>query len=95
MATKNRHLGTFVLNVPSRKKGEVMLESTTTVDDEGIVTVKAICQINGAEKDIVIDASKGRMTDEEIQQSRVRFIHFFKTLSGFPFYFESNFVVNA
>ena len=71
VAKNNRCLGEFVLNVASMNKGEPEIQSTTVVDDEGIVKVKAVCLIDGAENSIVIDTYKGRMTKEEIEEHLV------------------------
>ena len=76
IANKNRLLGKFCLNVPSLKKEEAEMELTTVVDEEGIVKVKAVCLIDGAKNDIVIDTYKGRMTQTEIENRRVSLLNF-------------------
>ena len=70
-AKENHFLGKFVLNLPSVPKNDALMESTTQIDDEGILTVKAVCLMDGNENDIQIEAYKGRMSKEEIEARRV------------------------
>ena len=71
VAKNNRFLGKFNLRHPPRKQGEVEMKTTTMVDEEGIVTVNAVCLIDGSENSILIDTYKGRMTAREIEERRV------------------------
>ena len=78
VARNNRRLGKFILHLPSGiKMDEGQMESTTMVDEEGILTVKATCLLDGNQKEIRIQAYKGRMSQEDMENSRVSFKRLF------------------
>ena len=68
---ENHFLGNFLLHLPSVRKEEAKMESTTVIDDEGILSVKAVCLMDGNENDIIIDAYTGRMSKAELEARRV------------------------
>ena len=70
-ADDNNFLGRFDLQLPSVRKEEAEMVSTTLIDEEGILSVRAVCLMNGNENYVPVDAYKGRMSKEEIEARRV------------------------
>jgi molecular chaperone DnaK (HSP70) len=71
VAEDNTMLGKFRLtNIPSARARKERTEVTVTIDDEGILHVKAVCCSNGSSNDITIDAYRGRMASNKIAAAK-------------------------
>ena len=72
IAKENHKLGEFKLTgIPPMKKNKAEKDITTTIDEEGIVHVKAVCRTTQKTSDITILTYKGRMSREEILAQKV------------------------
>jgi heat shock 70kDa protein 1/2/6/8 len=69
-ASKNNLLGTFKLTgIPPAPVGKEKLIITMNINSDGILKVTAVCESNGASKDIVIEEYKSRLSKEEIKKN--------------------------
>jgi len=65
--SKNRLLGEFkITNLPRRKRGEVPIEVTFSINQNGILDVSALVRDAGLSLNVKIDQNKGLLSQEQI-----------------------------
>lgn len=68
VAAVNRLLGDFCFDgIPPALAGEESVDVTMSIDENGILTVTAVCPSTGGSKSITVKEERGRMNEEEKQ----------------------------